>query len=158
MRSNLLVCIFITFVLAGCQTAPVSTKSASEPQAVQSREFETTKKVVFAAALSVLQDDGYIADSADFETGLITAKSPMRSKFVPILGHGMSIVKVNAFTEEISTSRTRMRVNFANLHSVQIRGGRKEEERPIEDKKMYEDFYGKVEQSISVEKTRSNQN
>lgn len=59
----------------GCAVQQKSTKTSLELQAIQAKEFETTKKIAFASVLSVFQDLGYIIGSADFDTGFITAKS-----------------------------------------------------------------------------------
>ena len=152
MKKNLLVMLLLSLVITGCQTAPVSTKTPLELQAIQSKEFETTKKVAFAASLSVLQDLGYISDSASFETGLITAKSPMKNKFVPFVGKVMTTMKVNVFVEEITAGRTKVRINFLDSRYVQNGYGRQEEERPVETPEMYQDFYSKVQQGIFVRK------
>lgn len=152
MKKNLFVILLLSLVITGCQTAPVSTKTPLELQAIQSKEFETSKKVAFAATLSVLQDLGYISDSASIETGLITAKSPMQNKFVPFVGKVMSTIKVNAFVEEITAGRTKVRVNFLDSRYVQNSYGRQEEERPIETPDKYQDFFSKVQQGIFVRK------
>ena len=61
---------------SGC-VAPRPQLTSLEIQSIQSREFETAKPTAFAAVLSVFQDLGYIVESADKETGFITAKSPV---------------------------------------------------------------------------------
>lgn len=142
----------MSLVITGCQTAPVPTKTPLQLQAIQSKEYETTKKVAFAATISVLQDLGYISDSASLETGLITAKSPMKSEFRPFVGQIMSTIKVNAFVEEITAGRTKIRVNFVDSRYIQNRNGRNEKERPLEDPAMYQDFFSKVQQGIFVRK------
>lgn len=152
MKKNLLVLVLLSLVITGCETIPKSTKTPLELQAIQSREFETSKKVAFAATLSVLQDLAYISDSASFETGLITAKSPMQNNFKPFVGRVMSTTKVNAFVEEISPGRTKVRINFVDSRYVQNSYGRQEKEDPIETPDMYQSFFAKVQQAIFVRK------
>lgn len=152
MKKYLPLILLLSFAVTGCETVPKSTKTPLELQAIQSKEFETNKKVAFAATLSVLQDLGYITDSASFETGLITAKSPMQNKFKPFVGQVMSVIKVNAFVEEIATYRTKVRANFVDSRYVQNQYGRREEERPIETPDTYQDFFAKVQQGIFVRK------
>ena len=79
-------------VLAGCAVQPKSTKTALELQAIQSKDFQTSKKVAFASTLSVFQDLGYVVNSASIETGLINAKSPTQQSFVPFVGQEMTDV------------------------------------------------------------------
>ena len=152
MKKNLLAILLLSLVITGCETAPVSTKTPLELQAIQSKEFETTKKIAFAATLSVLQDLGYITDSASFETGLITAKSPIKETFKPFVGQVMSTTKVTAFIEEITAGRTKVRANFVDSRYVQNGYGRRERENPIETPDTYQDFYTKVQQGIFVRK------
>ena len=67
-RSVMVLC---TIVLASCAATPKVTQSQMEIQAYQSHEFETTKRIAFDSTMSVLQDSGFIIESADFETGFI---------------------------------------------------------------------------------------
>lgn len=153
MKKNILVILLLSLVITGCETIPQSTKTPLELQSIQSKEFETTKKIAFAATLSVLQDLGYIVDSASFETGLITAKSPTKNKFVPFVGQKMSLVKTTAFVEEINSGRTKIRTNFVNSVSTSSGYGMKtENEVPLETPDTYQDFFAKVQQGIFIRK------
>jgi hypothetical protein len=138
-------------LLVGCAQQPVSTKSPLELQAVQSKEFETTKKVAFAATLSVLQDLGYIVDAASLETGLITAKSPTKQGFVIFVGQVMKNVKTSVFVEEIKPGITKVRANFVNSQkSSSGYGMQGERETPIETPDTYQDFFTRVQQGIFI--------
>lgn len=153
MKKNLLIILLLSLVITGCETVPESTKTPLQLQSIQSKEFDTTKKVAFAATLSVLQDLGYIVDSASFETGLITAKSPTKNKFVPFVGQKMSYVKTTAFVEEINSGRTKIRTNFVNSVSTSSGYGMKtENEVPLETPDTYQDFFTKVQQGIFIRK------
>lgn len=148
-----IIVLLSILLLTSCAVEQVSTKTPLQLQSIQAKEFDTTKKVAFAATLSVLQDLGYIVDSASFETGLITAKSPTKNKFVPFVGQRMSYVKTTAFVEEITAGRTKIRTNFVN--SVSTSGGygmKTENEVPIETPDTYQDFFAKVQQGIFIRK------
>lgn len=149
---KIFVVLLLSLVITGCETAPKSTKTALEIQSVQSKEFETNKKIAFAATLSVFQDLGYIAESASFETGLITAKSPTQEKFVIFVGPVMQYVKATAFIEEITPSRTNVRVNLVNSKRATISGRQREKEAPIETPDTYQDLFAKIQQGIFVRK------
>lgn len=136
----------------GCAQQQVVTKSPLELQAVQSKEFETAKKIAFAATLSVLQDLGYIVDNASFKTGLINAKSPVEMKFQAFVGNVMSNVKTTAFIEELTPGRTKIRVNFVQSKNATNRNGRMEKEVPITTPNTYQDFFTKVQQGIFIRK------
>ena len=69
--------IAMAIALAACQTTPTrAPASGVQLQSYQAKEFETDKRVAFAAAMSVFQDLGFIIDDGDFDTGLITASGP----------------------------------------------------------------------------------
>lgn len=145
-----LICLF----LAGCASMDQGpTKSAVELQSIQAKDFETSKKIAFAATLSVFQDLGYIVESASFETGLITAKSPTKQGFVPFVGQVMKFVKATAFIEEVTTGRTKVRVNLVNSQNSSSGYGMKgESENPIEIPETYQDLFSKVQQAIFIRK------
>lgn len=153
MKKNLLIILLLAFVVTGCETVPKSTKTPLELQAIQSKEFETSKKVAFAAALSVFQDVGYTINSASLETGLITAKSPTKQDFVPFVGQRMKDVKATAFVEEIVPNRTKVRVSLVNSSETSggygMKGGR---EYPEETPEVYLDIFTKIQQAIFVRK------
>ncbi|WP_324780096.1 hypothetical protein [Thiobacillus sedimenti] len=135
----------------GCAMAPQTTKSPLELQAIQAKEFETTKKVAFASTLSVFQDLGYVVGNANLETGLISAKSPTQQSFVPFVGQVMKDVQATAFVEEIVPGRTKVRLNFVN--STQTSSGygmRGAHDQPIEDPQVYQDVFSKVQQAIFI--------
>lgn len=119
---GLFACIF---VLSGCASRPVSTKTALELQAIQAKEFESTHKVAFASTLSVFQDLGYVINSANLETGLITGKSPTRQSAEIFVGQVMTDVKATAFVEEITPWRTKVRLNFVSSRETSTGYGMK---------------------------------
>jgi len=153
MKKNLFLILLLSLVITGCETVPKSTKTPLELQAIQSKEFETSKKVAFAATLSVFQDIGYTVNSANLETGLITAKSPTKEDFVLFVGQRMKDVKATAFVEEIVPNRTKVRISLVNSSETSsgygMKGGH---EVPEESPEMYQDIFAKVQQAIFVRK------
>ena len=145
--------LILTVALAGCVQPPRQTKSPLELQAIQAKEFETSKKIAFASTLSVFQDLGYIVSSANLDTGLINAKSPTEQGFVMFVGRAMTHVNATAFVEEISSGRTKIRVNFVKVQETSSgygqRGG---QDTPIEDPNMYQDVFTKIQQGIFIRK------
>ena len=135
-------------LITGCAaTAP--TKTPLELQAFQRKEFSTTKKVGFASTLSVFQDLGYIVRAADIETGLITANSPTKS-FVSSGSH-MSNTEATAFVEELATKRTFIRLNFVRVDESSSGSGMKRKtDTPIEDPKLYENAFQRIQEAIFV--------
>lgn len=151
MRKNIFAVLLLSLVMTGCETVPKSTKTPLELQAIQSKEFETTKKVAFAATLSVFQDIGYTITSANHETGLITAKSPTKQDFVLFVGQRMRDIKATAFVEEIVENRTKVRVSLVNSSETSDGYGMKGiRETPEEAPEVYQDIFAKMQQAIFV--------
>lgn len=124
-------------------------------QEMQTKDLEVDKSTAFSAVMSVLQDSGYRIGSADKETGLITGVASTNSKttFNLFTGFGKSKKSpvVSAFIEDISSSFTRVRLNFV-LTKIKSNGygaGSSDEE-PILDPAVYQDAFEKIEQAVFV--------
>jgi len=131
-------------------------KTSLEIQAIQAKEFETTKKTAFASVLSVFQDLGYIIDDADLDTGFITAKSPTdkKNKFFYT---AMNSSKATAFVEEMDSKRTRVRLNFVNNIVRQgAYGSRDEKDTPIDDPALYVNAFSKIQEAIFIRSATHN--
>ncbi len=148
------VIIFSLIMMVGCIPEEYKpTKTPTELQAMQAKEFETTKKIGFAATLSVFQDLGFIIESASFETGVITAKSPTKQTYNIFDGQVMTFVKATAFVEEIAIGRTKVRVNFVDSRNTSSGYGMKgEHDLPIETTETYQDLFNKIQQAIFIRK------
>lgn len=151
MKKNIAL-VLVALVLVGCVHQEFKpTKTALELQSIQTREFETNKKTGFAATLSVFQDLGYVVSTASLETGLIHGKSPTNTSFVPFVGQVMKDIKATAFVEEIAKGRTKIRLNFVDsTQSSSGYGMKGATDNPIEDAKIYQDAFNKIQQGIFV--------
>ncbi len=119
MKKTLLTSVLISLWIAGCST-PEPQKTSLEIQAIQAQNFDASKKVAFNAVMSVLQDLGFIIQSASLDTGFITADSPITqdtsgdstfmSLFAGVRTEGKSAV--TAIVEEITDRKARVRLNF----------------------------------------------
>ena len=118
-----MIFIFLVVIaLLGCRAAqtPELKKTSLELLAIQSREFETNKKIAFASVLSVFQDLGYIVNSADLGTGFITAKSPIQND-----GY-MKWTQATAFVEELKKGTVRIRLNFLETTEYVSKKGKRD--------------------------------
>lgn len=149
MRQFILLILLLCVI--GCAVQQKSTKTSLELQAIQAKEFETTKKIAFASVLSVFQDLGYIIGSADFDTGFITAKSPTNSGFVLFVGNVMKSSKATAFIEQLTDNHTKVRLNFVNnTETSSGYGMKKEREISLEDPATYENAFIKIQEAIFI--------
>ena len=149
--------------LAGCgPPAPVLTPL--EIQSLQTREFDHDKSIVFASTMSVFQDLGYIVNSADLHTGLITTESPATSdraalpaRFTILPGLMVwsdvtSVIqtKATAFIEQIG-NRTRVRLNFvATRKASSVHGQTSRQDTPILNAAVYQNAFERIANAIFV--------
>ena len=163
-RTMLLAAIVVGLVLlAGC-TPPGPVLTPLEIQSLQTREFEHDKAIVFASTMSVFQDLGYIVNSADLDTGLITTESPATSDratfparftILPELmvwSDVTSVVqtKATAFIEQIG-SRSRVRLNFVvTRQDSSVHGQTSRRDMPILDAEVYQNAFERIENAIFV--------
>ena len=90
-----LILTAVGLTLTGCVVQPQKPPMTPlEIQSIQTREFESPKKIVFASVVSVFQDLGYTIKGADLNTGFINAESaaqntsigPEAEIFIGVLG------------------------------------------------------------------------
>lgn len=148
--------ILVAITLAACETAPPKTlKTSLEIQAIQSQTFVASKKVAFAAVLSVFQDLGYIVNGADRETGFITATSAGATKYDWFLtGNKYSTkTKATAFIEQYRPKETKVRLNFVVASSTSsIYGQKSEKSTIVVDPKVYQNAFSKIGDAIFIRK------
>lgn len=129
--------------------------TALQIQQLQSKDFEASKDLTFAAVMTVLQDAGYRIQAADRDTGLITGVGTSSSKmtWLPFVGFGRSkkTPAVSAFVEELAPGITRVRLNFvlAKVKSNSYGAGLGDEE-AILDAVVYQDAFEKIGQGVFI--------
>jgi hypothetical protein len=145
---NLIVLMLIVMI-GGCVTSTQPQKTSLELQSIQARQYETTKKIAFASVLSVFQDLGYIIQSADLDTGFITAKSPT-DRSLGFFTNIMTSTKATAFIEDLKPNDTKIRLNFVtNKEESSPYGGKiYDEDRSILDEHIYQNAHSKIQEAI----------
>jgi len=142
----------LAIIVAGCALPPPIQMTPVEIQALQTREYETSKQVAFAAVLSVFQDLGYIIESAELETGFITVSSPSDTK---LRWWTWSIdtlkTRATAYVEELRPNFTRVRITFVNSRSSSSTYGQhSEEDRVILEAGPYQAAFNRIDNEIFV--------
>ena len=169
MRSRTLLALCPTLLIglglasSGC-TPPAPALTPLEIQSLQTHEFEHDKAIVFASAMSMFQDLGYIVNSADLATGLITTESPATSdrtafpaRFtifsdLMVWSDVTRVVqtKATAFIEQIG-NRSRVRLNFViTRQDSSARGQISRQDTPILDATVYQNAFERIEDAIFV--------
>ena len=142
--------------LALLAVAPAAAKEAQVTgmalQQIQAKDFEAPASIVFPAVMTVLQDAGFRIQSADRDTGLITAMGSSEAKLTWNIWWGLGKKKqtpvVSAFIEQRGPNFTRARLSFVmstgkdrNVFS---------DEKPLSDPVIYRDAFEKIEKEIFV--------
>ena len=142
--------IFILF-LSGCMMEPKVTMTPLEIQSMQSRTFDKSKDIIFPSVMSVFQDLGYTINSADVNTGLITAESTAESNAAMKFWLGVAQVsqtKANAFIEKIG-NKTSVRINFVNVVKQSSSWGQYDrKDNQILTPEPYRNAFEKIENAI----------
>ena len=127
-------------------------KTPAELMTLQARTFETDRDPAMRAVVSVFQDLGYIVQTTDSVSGLVTAKSPTVGNF-NLFGRKMVDTKVTAVIEELRKNKTRVRLNFVESKRLSFGYGMKQEnENPIYDSNVYQDAFSKIRSAIFLRK------
>jgi hypothetical protein len=139
-------------LIAGCtQQNYKPTKTSLELQSIQKKEFDTSYKIAFASTLSVFQDKGYIIDTADSLTGLISAASHKTSGAIAFVGQTIEYVKATAFIETMPSKKIAIRLNFVNHQETSsgngMRGGNSV---PIEKPEFYQGIFDRIQKAMFV--------
>ncbi len=158
MKKTLTSTLLVSLFLAGC-SSPEPQKTSLEIQAIQAQNFDVSKKIAFNSVMSVFQDLGYIVQSANLDTGFITAESPVQSDtsggaiMLTLLSGTRSEGKtfVTASVEEITDKKSRVRLNFVNrkTHSGTY-GQNSTHDSPILDPAVYQKAFDKIGEAIFI--------
>jgi len=154
---NFLAAILIAFAFIS-NPAMAAKKASLTPmqlQSIQSKEFEVNKAAAFGAVMTVIQDLGYTVESADVQSGFITAASPNENKtnFLGALA-GVSAsgnTVMTAFLMEMPNGRTRIRLNFVNRkNSSGAYGQSSSKDKPILEPSVYQNAWERIDEALFV--------
>ncbi len=136
-------------------------KTSLEIQAIQAREYDTTRQVAFASVISVFQDLGYIVGSADINTGFITAKSPTKKAKKHMFKNDLTKeTKVSAFIENLPQEQIKIRLNFVNSRENigAWSGLQRTLDKVVEDPKIYQTAFTKIQEAIFIKSALDQKN
>lgn len=138
-------------VFTGCASEERPNLTPMQIQSLQTKQFDTTKPIAFASVISVFQDLGYIVNTADKDTGFITANSPSEShKDWFFTGNTYSNkTRATAFIEEIYEGNARIRLNFVVVNQTSTAYGQGSQEgEPILDASVYQKAFARIGEAI----------
>ena len=140
--------------LGACAAPPPKvTQTNLEIQAYQTREFEASKRQAFDATMSVLQDAGYIIESADFETGFITGKGNTNAKYEFLYGPVNEGTKMTATVQERGSAVASVRINIVETRQRRSVWNEMQaviNEDGVRDPVVYQKLFEQVDKTIFV--------
>jgi hypothetical protein len=126
-------------------------------QAIQTRQFETSKDIAFRAVITVFQDNGYTIQSADMETGLITASSPSQTSVQLFVGNRITATRATATVEEFPAGTAHIRINLVNTAETSSGYGMKSQhDAPVLDSAVYDGLFTRIQEAIFVRSALQN--
>jgi len=155
-RITFLITLILLGFLAGCgQKPPPKTElNALQIQAMQTQSYNTTKRDAFNGVMTVLQNEGYVVQAANYDTGFITARSAEKAvqdtkdKYVSYNEF------VNAFITPVKNSKqnteTKVRLNFVVHFSMSDKNGKKTEDQQIFNSDVYQKAFNDIRQQLFV--------
>ena len=153
MKIKIISTLLILFFIFGCASTLQPTLTPLEIQSMQTREYESSKEVVFPSVVSVFSDIGYTITSGDINTGLITAESLAESDAASKFWLGITNVsqtKANAFVEEIGDI-TKVRLNFVVINDKSNWYGQTDRvDVQVLEAQPYQNAFEKIENAIFV--------
>jgi len=161
-KITVVCCLVPVLILSGCisDDAPPPQPSQLEMRTFQTREYDTKDtKLVMKAVLNVLQDMGFIVNSADTDIGLLTASKwtniqhskkevkEAKKKETPL--STSVVLDCTANISEFGKTQARVRVNFQQ-RTLDAAGATMQAS-PITDAKFYQTFFSQVDKGIFLQ-------
>ena len=154
MKLKLLLTAVTMALLTAC-TQPGPTMTPLEIQSMQTRSFNASYNVAFSSTMSVFQDLGYTVNSAEKDTGLISAESATDSNVAALIFTGNTLTsqtKATAFIERLK-GKSVVRLNFVQkMESSSGWGQQDRNDTPILDTTVYQNAFERIENAIFLRK------
>lgn len=152
-------------LLAGCA-------SSVKPPSLALREYQTrtyeqkSNKEIFHAVLNTLQDDGFVIDVADIESGLVkgnvsgtkmNARETLQKTAFTVLTYGVFLLFTDGNIDDLETVSATitispygesMKVRTSFVYRRDNPDGETVEHKQITDQEVYQKFFSSIEKSI----------
>ncbi|WP_369178827.1 hypothetical protein [Candidatus Thiodubiliella endoseptemdiera] len=168
MRFKLYVVILFSLFITSCGTIPKDalrlTQKSLELRQIQQKEYNNvTEKHMLIASANVLQDIGFIIKESEQDLGLLIAEKTRDATntgqviMAILLGTPMDThqkIKVSLITRIKNNNSILVRASFQRIvfSDTQYQSGVPTTMEYIKDKKIYQDFYTKLDKAIFLAK------
>ena len=130
-------------LLVGCNSNKNIHVLDNDLKNIQTRKFEATKKELFPAVKNLFQDFGYIVSTSDYESGFISASTPISR-----VGYGIfpyHNFHATAQIEETDFKQTKLRLALVNVKSKGLQTIKEKE--LIKEKKFYIQLFDQLKKN-----------
>ena len=110
------VILLMIIFLSGCATNQAPSPTPLQIQLMQTKVFNVDKRTAFNATVTVMQNLGYIIQDANFNTGIITAKSTQTANFWGDTQYTESTAFIQTYKQ--SDKNSSIRINFVIYNSM----------------------------------------
>ncbi len=152
--------IVVLLFVAGCSTSPlvqrtdtrIAPRKAIAFEVSQIREFAASKRQAFAATQAVMENAGYIIETADYEAGVLNGTAPVVTIDRLLLAPINKSVAASAFVHSGSETRTRVQIDFVSTVEAPNRvhwNGRFVDEEGVSDPANYQRVFDDIEAMLS---------
>lgn len=160
--------VILTFCLMGCTPSPPKPQlNPLQIEAMQTQQFDGSKRKTFDAVMTVLQNSGYVIQAANYDTGFITAKSETKSSsssfgetlMVALAAGGGAQPQhtsydktVSAFVSPVKVKQktsTKVRLSFV-AHQTITGNGTRTNDQQILNPDVYKKAFADIRQQIFV--------
>lgn len=152
------VVVISTFFI-GCVSAPKAPLSQMQIREMTVKEIQSDAKTVFKATMTILQDQGYIIQNTDFNSGLIVAEKEANKEttagdvltvlFVDPKHRRTAVVKISATISEVSDKVSKLRLNIQEKeHEESSHGTGKNTTTNIQDKEIYTSLFNAIRTEV----------
>lgn len=142
--------IITSFFLISCATKTPELTPA-QIKIMTTKQFETSKEIVFKSTISLLQSEGYLIENANTETGLITGY-----KRLEINRKLSRKSKATFYIEEFNPTLTEVKITFYE-GTVEIKNDfyskrAEEKESMLKDREIYNNWFNSLRAEIERRK------
>lgn len=146
----------ILFILMSCGTSKPAL-SPAEIKLMTTKQFEADYNLVFGSAISLLQSEGFLINSTDKESGLITASKQIDNKNadwqMALLGSATeaSTSQASFFIQPLNDNLTEVKFTLYE-GSVQFSKSTRNKNSMVEDPTIYANWFNNLRSEIERRK------
>ncbi|HEY4629224.1 MAG TPA: hypothetical protein VIH02_08090 [Flavobacterium sp.] len=162
MKKITLLTAIIALTFSSCATKMIK-KSPAEVKIMSTKQYETSKALVFKSIISLLQSESYLIDQTDKETGLIRASMRIENRNATLqkmlldYSKDATIFKVAFYIEDINPSLSEVKITIYKgvISSGYGKQGHlygNNSENMVYDVRVYNDWFNKLRAEIERRK------